>query len=148
MTEPDDPRDRFAAIRAELEQMDLPDPDRNGPKTDLGTGEDEDPIEARLREMDEKVRDAGDTRLPPVPEVRTIERPNTDRETSLNRSAARGLGNGLAAAYSFIGATLVGIGLGYLLDAQLKTEIFKAIGAIGGAGLGLFLLIKLQAREG
>lgn len=61
-------------------------------------------------------------------------------------SASKGLGVGLSIAYTIIGLPLVGIGIGWLLDQQLHTNVWKGILATIGACAGIAITVMLMNR--
>ena len=67
-------------------------------------------------------------------------KPPLDPETS------RGLGLGLAAAYSIIGLPLVGAGLGWLADRYSEGTTFTMIGVFVGIILGVAHAVHLSNR--
>ena len=136
--------DRFRKIREELEAMALPDL----------PGEAE--LHAKIPE------DLHRLRLPDVPEVDRITakawetkakydagKRQVEKRQTLERDSAVGLGQGLTFVYTFLGMPLVGFGLGFLVDLWLKTAIFRGLGALAGATIGVWLaLVQLNRNTG
>jgi F0F1-type ATP synthase assembly protein I len=109
------------------------------------TDSDEDELEARLNAFDEKVKKAGATRMPEVPDwsyKRSVPKqitPGADH---------RGLGIGMTAAYILVGGMFVGWLAGFGIDHLLHSApAGQAIGGLIGAGLGVGYVIVLANRE-
>jgi len=58
----------------------------------------------------------------------------------------RGLGYGLAAGYGFMGATILGAGIGWLIDRAAGTTMWLGICGIAGFALGLYFVILTTQR--
>ena len=104
-----------------------------------------DELETRLSEFDDRVRKAGGSRMPDVPEWNykrshppQIE-PGTDH---------RSLGIGMTAAYILVGGLFVGWLAGFGIDRLTHSApAGQAIGGLIGAVIGVGYVIVLANRE-
>ena len=144
----DDPEEestetRFRRVQEELRAMELPNvPDEQ--------------VDARVRNMDPR----GATALPEVPDVELFER-RTRKAQGTHRLAKsqeaerlasdgranKGLGVGLAIAYTLLGLPMAGLGIGFLLDRMLGATIWKGIGTVVGAAGGIAFAVMMLNRE-
>ena len=125
----DDIASRLRRVRDELSEMEgLPElPDEKIPE--IGALPPAPDFDAKLRDLEARAQAAKDRR-----EVKA----STERK-QLARSAedARGLGMGMAVAYTIIGLPIAGIGIGWLIDQSQGTTIFRGFGAVIGSILGI-----------
>lgn len=103
--------------------------------------QEEDEIEARLRDIEEKARQArAGARFPDPPEWNYTRK----RAPTPTGSEYKGLGFGLAAAYALLGMVFFGWGIGWLIDRSSGGITGQAIGVtlggIAGLGAALFML--------
>ncbi len=128
--------ERFKKIRAELEAMDLPDLP-------------EDEVERRTQAVANIP-----SGLPEVPKLEDIRanawaakekhdstKAETERKQAQDQKNARGLGVGLMVAYLIMGFPFLGIGIGWVLDAQLNANVYKGLGALIGSTVGVTVSI-------
>jgi len=106
----------------------------------------DDEIEARINELQEKARQVRSNNPMPEPPEWKFERPATP---SPNRGGAnyRGAGLGLAAAYALVGPLIFGFGIGYLIDKRTPgSHDAQTWGAIIGviAGFVAFLVTLIR----
>ena len=145
---PEEPEDesteaRFRRVQEELRAMELPDmPD--------------DEVDARLAEISS--RPVGD--LPQFADpLDALERRaaqgralhskamNADsRKLDSDRRATKGLGVGMAMAYTMLGLPLLGLGLGYLLNRVFPGP-WIALGVVAGFVAGVAFALALGNRE-
>ena len=69
-----------------------------------------------------------------------------ERAQDSDAKAAKGLGIGLTIAYTILGMPLIGYGLGWLLDRELNTLIWKGFGVLLGAVVGVWYALVMLAR--
>ncbi len=123
---------RFQRIRDELEAMkpaDLPE--------DLAT---------KASEAGTKPVQAG--RMPEVPNLeipKSTKKPTNGTPGNYNYKS---LGIGMSAAYSLVGAMIVGFGLGWVYDRYFHTISGQVIGGLFGSVLGIGSAIFLINRDG
>jgi hypothetical protein len=115
------------------------------------TAPDGEELEARLTALDEQVANAGSRDLPPVPEF-DFKRPPIPGVVKPERTSAYvGMGVGLSVGYSLIGCTVIGGGLGKLIDYRTGGVLGQALGTLTGAiaGLvsGVIMMIRAQNRH-
>lgn len=107
----------------------------------LGGGEEasvaEDPVEARMREIEERAR-AAKAGLP-----KAAERAGT---ATGDRGATNGLATGFAVAYTIVGGPLAGLIVGAGLDAATGANAWKAFLTILGAMVGVVMAVRLLNR--
>ncbi len=103
-------------------------------------GLDED-MESRLRRIEEMAQTARTRR------GTGLSSPEKSREMKSDREAARGLGLGLSVAYTIIGLPMFGLAVGWLLDKNTNSNIFKPAFVVGGAALGIVIAIVMLNRE-
>ena len=134
---------RFRRVQEELRAMELPEiPDE------------------RLDERVRSIREQGPTSLPEVPDMATFESrtrkaqgthrvAKAQEETRLasDAKANKGLGVGLAIAYTLLGLPMVGLGVGYLLDRALGATLWKGVGTLVGAVAGIAFAVVVLNRE-
>jgi len=65
----------------------------------------------------------------------------------LQIEAARGLGVGLSIAYTILGVPLVGLAIGWALDSHYQSNVFKGLGTVSGAVLGIILAFWMMNRQ-
>ena len=115
---------------------------RGRPSTDS----EEDDLDARLSEFDERVKKAGTTRMPDVPEW-SYKR--TSPKQVIPETDHRGLGIGMTAAYILVGGMFVGWLVGFGIDRIAHSSpVGQAVGGFLGAVLGVGYVIVLANREG
>jgi F0F1-type ATP synthase assembly protein I len=145
---PDDPEpseeetteERFRKLRSELESMRLPDLS-NESEPDNSS----DPLHVEL---------------PPVPEVHELtssawkskekydaQKRETEKRQRGEQDSARGAGVGLSIAYTIIGVPMFFILVGWFMDAKLKTETYRGLGALIGSVLGIVVAIAQINRN-
>lgn len=113
-------------------------------------------VDERLREMQAK----GPLDLPDVPNVDALERRTTQARTSHNvakaqeasrlasdSKASKGLGVGLAIAYTLLGLPMAGLGIGFLVDHLTGSNGWKGIGTVVGAVAGIAFAVMMLNRE-
>lgn len=118
----------------------------HAPEAASETPEEADRAAARLERIEADVESGTNARFPEAPEV-NFARPkmpgSTDAESG---SHYKGMGVGLSMAYSMIGLTLTGWGIGKLIDLRSGGVIGQAIGTIIGATMGLFGAVYTAIR--
>jgi F0F1-type ATP synthase assembly protein I len=143
--------DPFKKIREELERMDLPE-EREQDEVEARFQDlqerhqaekielpDTSPFDERLRHLEDKVRSAK--------ERQAESSKQTARRRQTEASDARGMGLGLTAAYAIIGVPLVGAGIGWLIDQQLATNIWKGLLCLLGAVIGIGFAVTAVNRR-
>lgn len=89
------------------------------------------------------------TEFPEVPEWE-FKRPQIPGQQPHDASGYLGLGVGLSVAYTLVGMSLGGWGIGWLIDRGSGSSIAQGIGTLLGATLGLvagiYTIIKAQKR--
>lgn len=98
-------------------------------------------LDAKLRAIEEKAKEARSRKSTGL----TSE--ERQREIKSDREAARGLGVGLSVAYTIIGVPMVGLAIGWFLDKQTDSNVFKAAFVVGGATLGIIMTVVILNRE-
>ncbi len=114
----------------------------------------DDAVDARLAEI-KAMKIPGVPEAPfsrAAPEVPHIDstRPRVLRPDTSDPSNYRGLGVGISAGYTLIGAMILGFGLGYLFDRLTGNTYGAVVGALFGAVLGIgavFYLINRSERR-
>jgi len=115
---------RFEKIREELKSFELPNLTE----------------EEELQEKLQHVQSAPTiSRMPEVPELNIPKRNTTGpaKDGTPGNYNYRGLGVGMSAAYSLIGAMIVGYGLGWGYDKLFHANYGQVIGALIGSVLGI-----------
>ena len=134
---------RFRRVQEELRAMEIPEiPDEA--------------IDARVQGM----RERGPTELPEVPDMATFEsrtrkaqgthrvaKAQEENRLASDAKANKGLGVGLAIAYTLLGLPMVGLGVGYLLDRALGATAWKGVGTLVGAVAGIAFAVLMLNRE-
>lgn len=69
-----------------------------------------------------------------------------DQMLKSDAEAARGLGVGLSIAYTILGTPLLGLGIGWMLDNRYQANLFKGLGTVSGAVLGIILAFWMMNR--
>lgn len=93
----------------------------------------------KLRELEEKANKA---------KARESVRVATkDEMRRSDAESARGLGVGLSIAYTILGTPLLGLGIGWVLDNRYQSTVFKGIGTVSGAVLGIILAFWMMNRK-
>jgi F0F1-type ATP synthase assembly protein I len=112
---------------------------------------DEDEFEQRLREIDERMKQAGRSELPPVPnfEYRRKSRPASESQKETQTRYA-GLAAGLQVAYLIMGTPIGFYAIGWLIDRQVGGNQWQSwlalFGAVAGLVLGIWTLNRLQSK--
>ncbi len=106
-------------------------------------------LEAKLAAFDEKVKKAGSTAMPDVPDWK-YNRPTKPADKGPSAGdAQRSLGIGMTAAYLLLGGMVTGFLIGLAIDHYAHTApLWQAGCSVGGAVLGLIYVIVLANREG
>ncbi len=138
---------RFRRVQDELRALELP---------EISDEE----VNARLN----AIKGQGRASLPDVPlgdsrlrelEARTTKARGTHHQAkggepsarASDQKAAKGLGVGLAIAYAFLGLSMAGLGIGYLIDQATGSSAWKGLGTVVGAIGGIVFAIVLSNRE-
>lgn len=144
---------RLRRVREQLESAEL----------ELGDRLPDDEVDARLGSMHSAISDATrpaatepsdfderlrhlEVRTGKVRDQQTTSKANAEREREANAKSSRGLGVGLSIAYTIIGIPLFGILFGWLADRQLGTNLYKGVGALVGAVIGIVFAVVLMNR--
>lgn len=90
--------------------------------------------------------DEFDDRYGPTLEKRKAQKEDEARRAKSEASASKGLGLGLSIAYTILGLPLVGIGIGWFLDKELHTNVWKGILATIGACAGVAFTVMMMNR--
>ena len=121
---------------------------------DMGSkGEDEENLseeEKKLREFDERLKAArGSMPAPPEWDYKRTDRGGQNKAEENNYF---GMGVGISIAYTLVGATVAGWGIGKLIDMKAGGSMGQAIGTLLGAIIGLaaavVTIIKAQNKPG
>lgn len=100
----------------------------------------------------EKIAEQAETHKPSMPDPPEWEykRPKIPGQSEVDAGSYLGLGVGLSVAYTLVGCSLVGWGLGWLADRGSGAFLFQAIGALVGSIAGLvasiLLIVRAQAK--
>lgn len=113
-------------------------------------------VSRRASEMDGKVASAGRPEIPDLPEMpapRTVPKESTILGPARDKSDSYlGLGVGISVAYSLIGLTVLGWGVGKLIDMRTGGNAGQALGTVLGATIGLaggiMQIIRAQNKQG
>jgi F0F1-type ATP synthase assembly protein I len=142
MPEGEDP---FKKVQEELRKIDLGDPAISDPAPE--EAENESAVEERLAQLGEGV---SSTELPPVPEW-SYKRPEDKNKAKLaeaKKDDYKGLGYGLAIAYTLVGPLIVGWFAGMLIDkARGSGTLWQTWLTIGGMILGFIGAIVIISRS-
>ncbi len=133
----EDIRTRFERVRQELSHMPLPETQDLEMPPSGGSPE--------LTKLDEELRIL-DQRAQAGKAIRDNQAKVKLKENLSDQSSARGLGLGLAMAYMIIGLPMAGVAIGWVIDNQLHTTIWKGILAVVGLAIGLAMTIQYQNR--
>jgi F0F1-type ATP synthase assembly protein I len=87
-----------------------------------------------------------ESRVDAVKATRDNVQKQKDRQFKADGEAAKGLGVGMAVAYSFIGCPIVGYGIGFLITKSTGNPYAKDWGAIIGIVIGFFAMFVLLKR--
>ena len=110
--------------------------------------EEEDPLEAQLREIEEKAAALrGGTRMPDPPEW-DYKRPVSHQERQIEKDSGsyRGLGVGLTLAYAMVGPLIVGWGIGWMVDRDSGKNTWQTWGTVIGMFLGFIAVVFLLSK--
>ncbi|MCW5938459.1 MAG: hypothetical protein KF884_07090 [Fimbriimonadaceae bacterium] len=122
-------QEKLRKIEAEIERL--------GRETQFADPHDRE-FESRLRGIEEKAESA---------RVRQrgaeIER---NRSSSVGGDSGRGLGIGLSIAYAILGLTMLGWGVGWLLDRGTDRVLWQGLGTVFGATLAVAYALKVMNR--
>lgn len=99
---------------------------------------DEDPLDGRLREMEERVRKTTASR--------DAASAHSDRIRTADRDSARGAGLGLSAAYALMGLPLMGAAIGYGLNRLTGGNAWLPIFTLAGMVAGIWFVSRLTDR--
>jgi F0F1-type ATP synthase assembly protein I len=121
------------------------------PEANPGAIDDE--FERRLLEIEENAaRIRGDNQLPEPPEWNYKRPAHTYPPRIESGSNYLGLGVGISIAYTLLGCTAAGWGIGYLIDRNTGGVAGQALGTLLGAMIGLagamFTITKAQKKHG
>ena len=108
----------------------------------------EDPLEAQLREIEERAAKLrGGTKMPDPPEW-NYKRPTShqDQRVEKDSESYRGLGVGLMLAYAMIGPIIVGWGVGWLIDRDTGKNSGQTWGTVIGMFVGFIAIVFLLGR--
>jgi F0F1-type ATP synthase assembly protein I len=126
-----------------------------------------DELELRLQEIDKRIADAGQTgrasaanfdddleaglkrvesRAAEAKAAQEALRSEAERIGAADGDSARGLGVGLSIAYTIIGVPLLGVLVGWIVDSQLGTNVWKGLGMLIGAVIGIALAFVFLNR--
>ncbi|MCU0317268.1 MAG: hypothetical protein MUC92_11815 [Fimbriimonadaceae bacterium] len=143
--------------------------DRNLPKPGPAANgsPEEEQVEEKLSEWDEKLREAGSTPMPEVPlddldrligaradDIREARRRSGFDEAGKAKRNQKGgtyhrlLGIGLAVGYNLAGCVLGGFLIGFLIDMPTKGQMGTVIGTIIGAVVGMIAAILVILNDG
>lgn len=107
--------------------------------------------ERQLREFDERLKAARAGAMPEPPEW-NFQRPNIPGQNKAEENNYFGMGVGISIAYTLVGATFAGWGIGKLIDMKSGGTMGQAIGTLCGAVAGLaaaiFTIIRAQNKPG
>jgi F0F1-type ATP synthase assembly protein I len=129
---------RFRRLQEELAGVGLPETADDAQPRRPRAPEDDPEFAAQLDALHnraDKARSAYDT-----------SQQHKDRELGRDRASARGLGVGLSIGYTIVGLPLVGVAIGWLLDSQFGTNLWKGLLALAGAVLGIVMAIMTLNR--
>ena len=106
--------------------------------------------EKKLKEFDERLKAArGSMPAPPEWDYKRTDRGGQNKAEENNYF---GMGVGISIAYTLVGATVAGWGIGKLIDMRSGGSMGQAIGTLLGAIIGLaaaiFTIIKAQNKPG
>ena len=126
----------------------------NGDHLGPEKGSDEDELseeEKQLRAFDERLKAARSGAMPEPPDW-NFQRPKIPGQNKVEENNYFGMGVGISIAYTLVGATLVGWGIGKLIDMRFGGSMGQAIGTLIGAVVGLgaaiVTIIKAQNKPG
>ena len=124
--------------------------DAFGGKDDSSNEKELDEEELKLREIDERLG-ALRGKLPDPPEW-DYKRPKSSTKNKVEENNYLGMGVGISVAYTMVGCTLAGWGIGKLIDLRSGGFLGQAIGTLVGAVIGLvaaiITIIKAQNKPG
>lgn len=80
--------------------------------------------------------------------AREAKRVEVQRTLKSDQDSAKGLGIGLAIAYTMIGLPIFGYGVGYFVDQSSGGTQAKGIGVLIGSILGIFMAVVILNRHG
>ena len=134
MPSDEDIQARFERIRDELRTLETP----------VLTEDDE--LQSKLEQVQ---KTAGASRMPEVPELNIPKRVSSSTATDgiPGNYNYRGLGIGMSAAYSLVGAMIVGFGLGWGYDRIFHTIYGQVIGSLLGSVLGITTSIFIINKD-
>lgn len=69
------------------------------------------------------------------------------RAIKSDQESSRGLAVGLSIAYTIMGVPVAGFLIGWLIDNQLKSEMYKGIGVMAGAVAGISMALFILKRH-
>ncbi len=95
--------------------------------------------DAKLAELEKKAREARGRE--------SVKIASKDAMLKSDAEAARGLGVGLSIAYTILGVPLVGLAIGWALDSHYQSNVFKGLGTVSGAVLGIILAFWMMNRQ-
>lgn len=112
-------------------------------------------INARLDEIGSKISEVTHSGAPDLPNIdEAIARAKANRPGGIDRDKGNtylGMGIGITVAYSIVGSTLAGLGIGKLIQLQTKNDLPLAFGTLFGAVIGLasgiFIIIRAQQKQ-
>lgn len=107
--------------------------------------------ERQLREFDKKLKAARAGSMPEPPEW-NYQRPKMSGKNKVEENNYLGMGIGISIAYTLVGCTLAGWGIGKLIDMPSGGYLGQAIGTLVGAVVGLaaaiFTIVRAQNKPG
>lgn len=115
-------------------------PDETGPPTDADDSSDDVlNFEQRLQAIESKARAARQ-------EHAEVLEP-TELQKRMSSESARGLGFGLAVAYTIVGIPLFMVALGWWIDRATDSNVFLSMFALIGSVLGIAVAVFLVNRQ-
>jgi F0F1-type ATP synthase assembly protein I len=98
-----------------------------------------DEFEERFKNLESRV---GNTQ-----QRRAEEKKQADRKLHSDAQAAKGAGVGLTIAYAILGLPMMGALIGYLIDKELGTNLWKGILTLIGAVIGVTFAVVVANRR-
>jgi hypothetical protein len=112
---------------------------------------DDEALDEQFNALRDKISRAGSTKMPDPPDW-SFQRPQIPGTEKRDTSGYLGIGVGISIAYTMVGATLAGLGIGWLIDRAAGTQIFRYVGTLIGAVVGLagaiFTVVRAQNKDG
>lgn len=94
---------------------------------------------ARMKALDERAENVKQQRVQKDTEKK--------RAVKSDQESSRGLAVGLSIAYTIMGVPVAGFLIGWLIDNQVKSEMYKGIGVMAGAVAGITMALFILKRH-